>query len=72
MYLFLFDEQRWNDSFIYVYSTCIVNDWLKNNCVLWNMPEKSLRLICIITLASSRVLFYKVSLSSYCLQSVQF
>lgn len=52
MYLFLFDEQRLNDSFIYVYSTCIVNDWLKNNSVLWNMPEKSLRLICIITLAS--------------------
>lgn len=71
MYLFLFDEQRLNDSFIYVYSTCIVNDWLKNNCVLWNMPEKSLRLICIVTLASSRVLFYKGSLSSYCLQSVQ-
>lgn len=41
MYLFLFDEQRLNESFIYVYSTCIVNDWLKNNSVLWNMPEKS-------------------------------
>lgn len=40
MYLFLFDEQRLNDSFIYVYSTCIVNDWLKNNCVVEHARKK--------------------------------
>lgn len=41
MYLFLFDEQRLNDSFIYVYSTCIVNDWLKKQfCVVEHARKK--------------------------------